>query len=111
MDNMKNIPERPDEEKLLDAIFADESLTRAAKSKASEYCVEHGVITSVESIIMAVEVAQMSLAQDFIKWTEMEDDEKRDLSEMMCGLMVARDLIADMFGLPTEGRIEHVEEE
>lgn len=74
--------------------------------KASEWRSAHNQMLTIGNIIDAVEVAQMTLAEDFKEWDEMKDDEKNDLAEMMCGLMVARDMIADMFGLPTKGHIE-----
>ena len=52
----------------------------------------------------------MTLAEDFAEWDKMLNDEKNYLAEMMCGLMVARDLLADMFGMRTRGRVEKVEE-
>ena len=111
MDNMKNIPETINEEKLLKAIFVDDIKVRDAEKKASEWLAAHEKMVRVGDIICSVEVAQMSIAADMEKWGEMKDDEKTDLAEMMCGLMVARDLIADMFGMPTKGRVERVEEE
>ena len=66
---------------------------------------EHSAKLTVDDIIIATEVAQDLVAQDFEKWDEMDDEEKADLSAVLCSLMVARDLLADMFGLPTQGRI------
>lgn len=107
MDNMKNIfPETLDEAKLLKAIFEEEPHVREAKRKACEWLTAHEKMVSVDDIIDSVEVVQMSIADDMQKWDEMKDDEKTDLSLLMCGLMVARDLIADMFGMKTEGRVE-----
>ncbi len=112
MDNMKNITEtiEIDEEKLLKAIFADEIKVRNAERKASDWLAAHEKMVSVDEIIDSVEVAQMELAEGFAEWDEMKDDEKTDQAMMMCGLMVARDLLADMFGRPTKGRVERVEE-
>ena len=93
-------------ERLMDAIFADEKMTEEALRKATEWRVSHDQTLTVRNIIDAVEVAQWTLAEDFEKWDEMKDDEKNDLAEMMCGLAVARDLIADMFGMKTRGRVE-----
>ena len=111
MDNKNINAEMLDEEKLLKAIFADEIKVRNAERKASERLAAIEKMVTVDEIIDSVEVAQMTLAEDFEKWDEMKDDEKNDLAEMMCGLMVARDLLADMFGRPTKGRVERVEEE
>lgn len=111
MDNKNINTEILDEEKLLKAIFADEIKVRNAECKASERLAAIEKMVTVDEIIDSVEVAQMTLAEDFEKWDEMKDDEKNDLAEMMCGLMVARDLLADMFGRPTKGRVERVEEE
>lgn len=99
------------EEKLLKAIFEEEPHVSEAKSKASEWLAAHEQMISVEDIIDSMEVAQMTLADDMRNWDAMKDDEKTDLSTLMCGLMVARDLIADMFDRPTNGRVEIVEEE
>lgn len=112
MDNMKINPEviEIDEEKLLKAIFADDIKVNNAERKASDWLSAAEKMVTVEDIIDSVEVAQMGLADDMEKWDEMKDDEKTDLSTLMCGLMVARDLIADMFGRPTKGRVERVEE-
>lgn len=99
-----------DEEKLLKAIFEDEAYVLDAKRKASQWLTDHDKMVSVVDIINSVEVAQMTLAADYESWDEMQDEEKNDLAEMMCGLMVARDLLANMFGMKTEGRIERVDD-
>ena len=111
MDNKNINAEMLDEEKLLTAIFADEIKVRDAERKASDWLTAMEKMVTVDEIIDSVEVAQMTLAEDFEKWGEMKDDEKTDQAVMMCGLMVARDLLADMFGRPTKGRVERVEEE
>lgn len=98
--------------KLMKAIFDGEDRTlEVVQRKASNWLADHDKMVNVDDIIDSVEVAQMTLAEDFEKWDEMKDDEKNDLAEMMCGLMVARDLLADMFGRPTKGRVEKVVEE
>ena len=111
MENKNINTEMLDEEKLLKAIFADEIKVRDAEKKASEWLFAHEKMVTVDEVIDSMEVAQMALAEDMQDWDEMKDDEKTDISAMMCGLMVARDLIADMFGRPTKGRVERVEEE
>lgn len=98
-------------ERLMNVIFKDDEKVADAQRKAGEWLSAHDKMVSVKDIINSVEVAEMTLAEDFEKWDEMKDDEKNDLAEMMCGLMVARDLIADMFGMKTRGRVERVEEE
>ena len=70
----------------------------------------HDQFVEIPSIILAVETAQDLVAADFEKWDEMKDDEKNDLSDLLCCLMVARDIVADFFGLKMEGRLEIVEE-
>ena len=99
------------EKRLMEAIFSDEKKVTEAMRTAGDWLSAHDKMVTMENIIDSVEVAQMTLAEDFEKWDEMQDEEKNDLAEMMCGLMVARDLIADMFGMPTKGRVEIVEEE
>ena len=96
-------------ERLMDAIFKDDEKVDDAQRKAGEWLSAHDRMVTCEDIITSVEVAQMTLAEDFECWDKMKDDEKNDLSEMMCGLMVARDLLADMFGMKTKGRVEKVE--
>lgn len=110
MNNNKINLEMLDEEKLLEAIFEEEPHVRDAKRKASEWLTAHEKMVTVDDIIDSVEVAQMAIADDMRNWDSMKDDEKNDLAEMMCGLMVAREMLADMFGLPTKGRVEKVEE-
>ena len=111
MENKNINTDMLDEEKLLEAIFADDIKVRNAERKASERLAALEKMVTIDEIINSVEVAQMTLAEDFEKWDEMDDDEKNDLAEMMCGLMVARDLLAYMFGRPTSGRVERVEED
>lgn len=87
-------------------LEAEDKKMSDAKEKASAWLNERNKMLTLKIIIDAVEVAQMAIAEDMRDWDEMDDSEKDDLAELMCGLMVARDLIADMFGMPTEGRIE-----
>ena len=99
-------------ERLHKVIFTEDPEVIGARRLASDWYAATGKMLTIESIIAAVEVAQELLAADFKAWDDgMQDDEKTDLAEMMCGLEVARDLIADMFGLPTHGRFEKVEED
>lgn len=111
--NSKDIINLTDEqaERLMNVIFKDDEKVADAQRKAGEWRSAHEQMLTVKDIINAVEVAEITLAEDFEKWDEMKDDEKNDLAEMMCGLMVARDLIADMFGMKTRGRVEKVVEE
>lgn len=112
MDNQKNTaPVMLDEEKLLKAIFEDDAKVDEAYEKAAGWLLERGQMLTAQTIIDAVEVAQGLITNDFEKWDEMKDDEKNDLSEILCGLIVARDLVADILSLPTKGRIEKVEAE
>lgn len=78
--------------------------------KATEWHAARGGVLTIENIIDSVEVAQMTLAEDFKGWDEMKNDEKNDLAEMMCGLMVARDMLADMLGLPMKGQLVEEDE-
>lgn len=93
-------------ELLGNVLDAESRKMTEAKRKASEWLDEREKTVTIETIIDSVEVAQMALAEDMQHWGKMDDEEKDDLAELMCGLMVARDLIADMFGMPTECRIE-----
>lgn len=95
-----------DEEKLLKVIFSEEERVDEAERKACDWLTKHKRMVDVDGIISAVKVAQMTLADDFEMWDEMQDEEKGDLSELMCGLMIAGDLLAGMFGRKMKGRIE-----
>lgn len=92
---------------LLETVLdAEDKKMSDAKEKASEWFNERNRVLTVQDVIDSVDVAQMALAEDMRSWDKMDDSEKDDLAEMMCGLMFARDLIADMFGMPTEGVIK-----
>ena len=108
----KNAPELTDEqvERLLKFIDEGDPVAVEAKRKASEWQREHGEPVCTRNIVLAVETAQNIVAADFEEWDEMEDAEKNDLAELLCCLMVARDIVADFFGIKTEGRLEVVEE-
>ena len=109
MDNMNLTDEQID--RLMNVIFEDDEKVADAQRKAGEWLFAHDKMVSAKDIIYAVEVAEIGISVDFEKWDEMDDDEKNDLAEVMCGLMVARDLLADMFGMKTRGRVEKVVEE
>ena len=113
MDNQKEQNTLPlgSEERLLEAIFKDDEKVAEAGRKAAEWLTRRGKAVAVQTIVDAVEVAQMGVAADFDGWDEMKDDEKNDLAEVMLGLIIARDVVADAFGLPMKGHIVEEGEE
>ena len=93
--------------KLLDAIFKDDKKVEDMFKKALEWKKKRALRISSTDVVDAIEVAQMSFAEDMAEWDSMDDDEKDDLATLMLGISLARDMLANEFGMKSRfGKVE-----